>query len=393
MKTRKIIVSGVGCCLVDRIYNGISFSSETFSKYLSRQHGDGGLEPGKLEFEEGFERFCNRRFPEVLQDITGGRPADTVNIGGPCIVALINAAQLTQDISEVRFYGCYGDDEVGSQLLERLHRVPVRLEHYRMEPGAETASTTVFSDPNHDEGHGERIFVNTIGASWKYQPDELDDSFYQSDIVVFGATALMPPVHEALDRLLPEAQRQGALTVVNTVFDSLNEKKHPNGRWPLGNSDESYRHIDVLITDCEEALRLSGTSSIAEALKFFREKGTGATVVTNGSKDVWLYADSQRFGRLETTLPVSAKVTAELKAGKRGDTTGCGDNFAGGVIASLVEQLHAGKTELDLLEAARWGVVSGGFTCFYVGGTYYEQAPDEKRRLLMPYYEAYLNQI
>ena len=83
MKTRKIIVSGVGCCLVDRIYNGISFSSETFSKYLSRQHGDGGLEPGKLEFEEGFERFCNRRFPEVLQDITGGRPADTVNIGGP----------------------------------------------------------------------------------------------------------------------------------------------------------------------------------------------------------------------------------------------------------------------------------------------------------------------
>ena len=94
MKTRKIIVSGVGCCLVDRIYNGISFSSETFSKYLSRQHGDGGLEPGKLEFEEGFERFCNRRFPEVLQDITGGRPADTVNIGGPCIVALINAAHV-----------------------------------------------------------------------------------------------------------------------------------------------------------------------------------------------------------------------------------------------------------------------------------------------------------
>ena len=393
MKTRKIIVSGVGCCLVDRIYNGISFSSETFSKYLSRQHGDGGLEPGKLEFEEGFERFCNRRFPEVLQDITGGRPADTVNIGGPCIVALINAAPLTQEISEVRFYGCYGDDEVGSQLLERLHRVPVRLEHYRVEPGAETASTTVFSDPNHDEGHGERIFVNTIGASWKYQPDELDDSFYQSDIVVFGATALMPPVHEALDRLLPEAQRQGALTVVNTVFDSLNEKKHPNGRWPLGGSDESYRYIDVLITDCEEALRLSGTSSIAEALKFFREKGTGAAVVTNGSKDVWLYADSQRFGCLETSLPVSAKVTAELKAGKRGDTTGCGDNFAGGVIASLVEQLHAEKTELDLLEAARWGVVSGGFTCFYVGGTYYEQALGEKRRLLMPYYEAYLDQI
>ncbi|MBO4642864.1 MAG: carbohydrate kinase family protein [Bacteroidaceae bacterium] len=393
MESRKVIVSGVGCCLVDRIYNGISFSSEPFSKYLSRQHGDGGLEPGKLEFEEKFEQFCGRRFPEVLQDITGGRPADTVNIGGPCIVALINAAQLTHEISEVRFYGCYGDDEVGSQLLERLQRVPVRLEHYRLEPGAETASTSVFSDPNYDEGHGERIFVNTIGASWKYQPDELDDSFYQSDIVVFGATALMPPVHEALDRLLPEAQREGALTVVNTVFDSLNEKKHPNGRWPLGSSDESYRHIDVLITDCEEALRLSGTSCIEDALRFFREKGTGAAVVTNGAKDVWFYADSQRFGKASATMPVSAKVKNELKAGKRGDTTGCGDNFAGGVIASLVEQLHEGKSVLDLMEAVRWGVASGGFTCFYVGGTYYEEAPGEKRRLLLPYYEAYLEQV
>ena len=38
-------------------------------------------------------------------------------------------------------------------------------------------------------------------------------------------------------------------------------------------------------------------------------------------------------------MPVSAKVIDELKNPQRGDTTGCGDNFVGGVIASVVNQL------------------------------------------------------
>ena len=73
--------------------------------------------------------------------------------------------------------------------------------------------------------------------------------------------------------------------------------------------------------------------------------------------------------------------------------TGCGDNFVGGVISSVVAQLQDEKERLDLYEVCSWGVVSGGFTCFYVGGTFVEKHPGEKRNLIIPVLEKYLIQI
>ena len=111
----KIIVSGVGCCLVDLLYNDIDFSSDTVHPFLSKKRGDGGLTPGHLVFQEEFEQFSESPFDRVLNKITGGRPYDKINIGGPSIVSLINAAQLIdKENCEVRFYGRGGNDEIGS---------------------------------------------------------------------------------------------------------------------------------------------------------------------------------------------------------------------------------------------------------------------------------------
>ena len=386
-------ISGVGCCLLDRIHDHIDFCSPAFGQYMSRKPGDGGLEPGKLTFEEEVERFAGHKFVDILPQLTQGRQPDKENIGGPCIVALINAAQLTHRESCVNFYGCRGDDAVGDHLLRELQRTPINLSHFRIEKGCETASTNVLSDPDYDNGHGERTFVNTIGASWHYLPQEVDDSFYEADICVFGATALVPRIHQGLTAMLKRAKSGDSLTVVNTVYDFINEKKAPEQRWPMGDSDESYQYIDLLVVDHEESLRLSGTASIPDAITFFREKGAKAVLVTNGAHDVYLWADSPLFGQVEMqTMPVSAAVGEQLKVGKKGDSTGCGDNFAGGVIASLARQMSHSTSSLDLQEATRWGIVSGGFACFYYGGTYFETHKGEKLQLLTPYYEKYLQQ-
>lgn len=394
MSQRRIIVSGVGCCLLDRIFNGLDFASPDFSKYISRQPSDGGLLPGRLEFEEQFEQFMGQKFPLVLHEMTEGRAADCENIGGPCIVGLIGAAQLTHTISDIRYYGCCGDDEVGRQLRSLLHKTPVDVAHLRTEPGSETPSTSVLSDAGYDNGHGERTFVNTIGAAWKFLPDEIDEAFFRSDICLFGATALVPTIHHSLPSLLSKAKAQGAFTLVTTVYDTINERRQV-ARWPLGDSDDSYRYTDLLVTDREEALRLSGTSSIEEALLFFRSKGVGAAVVTNGAGDVHFFAQSPLFlPDIDlASMPISAAVGEELRQGRKGDTTGCGDNFAGGVLASLVMQLHDGTSPLDLREAIKWGVVAGGFTCFQFGGTFFESRPGEKLELLLPYYRQYCEQI
>ena len=76
------------------------------------------------------------------------------------------------------------------------------------------------------------------------------------------------------------------------------------------------------------------------------------------------------------------------------DTTGCGDNFAGGVIASVADQMRTGGNKpIDFLESVAWGVASGGFAGFYTGGTYFEEKNGKKREQVRYYFEDYLNQI
>jgi sugar/nucleoside kinase (ribokinase family) len=392
--SEKIIVSGVGCCLVDLLYNGIDFQSETLRPFLSKERGDGGLTPGQLVFQEEFEQYCGLPFTDLLDKITGARSYDKINIGGPSIVSLINAAQLTENNNcEVRFYGRGGNDEIGQYLLSSLGKTPVLLKDYQLTDNR-TPSTVVLSDPTYDNGHGERMFLNSIGAAWDCTPDQLDDDFFDSNIVVFGGTALVPQIHDNLTALLKKAKSRGCYTVVNTVFDFRNEKANPSKKWPLGETDDSYQFIDLLITDQEEALRLSGEKEATGAIRFFIDQKVSSLIVTNGAKPVTIYSDGRFFNTSDIVyMPVSQMVTEELRIPHIGDTTGCGDNFVGGVIASIVDQLQQSKLQPDLKEACCWGVISGGFTCFYMGGTFFEEYAGEKKRKMLPYYESYCKQV
>jgi sugar/nucleoside kinase (ribokinase family) len=132
-------------------------------------------------------------------------------------------------------------------------------------------------------------------------------------------------------------------------------------------------------------------------MAWFARQGVGTIVVTEGSRNIRLQSSGALFAKLEdTTLPVSRAIDEELAAHpeKRGDTTGCGDNFAGGLLASLAEQagtLSRGK--LDLTEACSWAAASGGFACFTVGGAFYENRPGEKLELVEPFVKRYRTQI
>lgn len=390
----KIIVSGVGCCLVDLLYSDIDFTSDTISPFLSSKRGDGGLKPGHLVFNEEFVEFAGSPFEAVINKITGGRKPDEKNIGGPSIVSLIHCAQLTdKEVCEVRFYGRVGNDDAGKYLIHSLQKTPVVLYDLKLTENI-TPSTVVLSDPGFDNGHGDRMFINSIGAAWDYKPDAMDDDFFDSDIVVFGGTALVPLIHDQLTELLKRAKQNGCITIVNTVFDFRNEKLNPEKKWPLGNSEDSFQYIDLLITDQEEALRLSGETIAEEAIRFFIRKHVSSLIITNGSNNISVYSNGQFCESLALTeLPASQKVIEELKYNKGGDTTGCGDNFVGGVIASIVNQLHSGIRHPNLREASCWGIVSGGYACFYLGGTYFEQKPGEKLTKIRPYYEQYNQQI
>ncbi len=394
--SKKIIVSGTGCSLVDRLFNNISFNSEEFNKYLSKENGDGGLVPGQLVFIEEFEKFTGEDHQSVLKILTNNRKHDKINIGGPSIVSLIHAAQLSYDTNcEYRFYGGRGDDSEGEFIISLLKDTPLNDKNYKITNG-ETPYTLVLSDPTYNNNTGERIFINSIGAAWNYLPDDLDDDFFSSDIVVFGGTALVPRIHDNLTSLLKKAKDSGSITIVNTVYDFRNEKAAPDKKWPLGESDESYKYIDLLVTDYEEAIRLSGKENIDDAVSFFKNKGTGALIITAGVDNVRIFSQGKLFQRIEyAEMPISEAISNELKNGKgtNGDTTGCGDNFVGGVIYSMVSQLQSSNMPLDIKEAVSWGIVSGGTTTFYMGGMYKEETKGEKRKMIEPYFELYLSSV
>ncbi len=396
MKKAMFTISGVGCALVDYLYKPVDFNGEAFKRHMSVEPGDGGLSPGKLVFKDEFEQFAGEEYEEVRKEITHGNPPITLNIGGPSIVSLIHTAQLLHAAPvEVRFYGCKGNDAGAAYIDENLKRTPLKIGKYKTSTRY-TPYTEVLQDPEYDEGHGERVFINNIGAAWDFLPEDLDEAFFESDVVVFGGTALVPHVHHALDDLLLKAKEKGAVTVVNTVYDSLNEKKNPGKAWPLGASRETYRYIDLLITDMEEALRLSGCQTIEEAMSFFKETGVGAVIVTFGANPFYYFCDSNLFGTEEGICPVSEKVKKMIiqSPEKVGDTTGCGDNFAGGVIASVARQLLDNpNARVDIKKAIAVGTVSGGYACFYHGGTFYEEYPGQKWELIEPFHRDFLRQI
>jgi sugar/nucleoside kinase (ribokinase family) len=251
----------------------------------------------------------------------------------------------------------------------------------------------VLSDPDYADGYGERTFIFNIGVLKDFSPVDIPDTCFNADIVVFGATAVMPKIHTQLDLLLERSKLHGALNIVTTVYDLLQERSNPGKKWTNGSGDRTYSYIDLLVCDKEEAFRFSGTQSVEQALAYFKRMGVKATIVTQGKQDVVAYAVMEPFMPFEIThFPVSELVDEEIHAGKavNGDTTGCGDNFAGGVLASIAMQsIRKKRTFIDLKDAIIWGIAAGGAACFYLGGTYTEHYQGEKRQIVERYYHDY----
>jgi sugar/nucleoside kinase (ribokinase family) len=309
----------------------------------------------------------------------------------------------------VSYYGATGNDEVGRNLRAMLSRTCLDVSRLETRAGR-TPSTFVLSDPDWDGGRGERCFVNEIGAAEAYGPEDLGADFFGADIVALGGTALVPRIHEGLPGILARARSRGALTFVNTVFDFHAERRNGGGAWPLGGLAcgapgpgpmESYRSCDLLVMDRDEALRLSGEREIDAALRFFESSGVGAFAITRGGDGVLAWARDGRFAPMSLReLPVSARAARErVRERARGDTTGCGDAFAGGVIAACALQMKAasggrkGAARLDLVDAVAWGIAAGAFTLGILGGTYCESRPCEKRELVSSYHDDWLAQI
>jgi sugar/nucleoside kinase (ribokinase family) len=392
-----IKICGVGCSLLDLIYSDMDFRSRAFRRLSSQKPGDGGLIPGGLVFAEDLERFANTDLKTIVRAITGKSSPDSMNLGGPAIAALVNTSQLCVDREiEIRFFAIRGNDAIGRQIARFLAQTTVNIDHYLVSDGISPA-TIVLCDPTYDGGVGERSFINTIGVASNYGIEDLGDDFFDADLLFFGGTAVVPEIHTHLDTLLSRGKAGGGLNVVSTVYDFRSENRNPGTPWPLVGTDAAYAHIDLLIMNSLEACKISGETESANAVHYFANRGVGTILVTQGPDPVLVFSDGSLFAAMEPIyLPVSERLRRELLSGdsSKGDTTGCGDNFAGGVLADLTVQLQSKAVgHLDLYQTCAWGICSGGLAGIYAGGVYAESRAGEKYRWLQPYVDQYRQQI
>ncbi len=391
-------IHGAGCCLIDTIYMNCRYDDDAFSTLWSKRRGDGGLIEGGLVFTEDLESFSGMRHADIVHWLSSGRAADKENVGGPAIVALIHVAQIlaAQGI-EVSFYGAVGEDDQAELTRKTLDTTPLQY-FLKAVSGKPTPTTEVFDDPTRRNGKGERSFINTIGAAWEFSSRDLPQEFYDCDVMLLGGTALVPNLHDDLHMVLRNAKARGIFTVVGTVYDFRHEKKNPDGKWPLGN-EPSYQYIDLLVSDEEEALRLTGTKFVADAVRSLISFGVGAFIITRGALPMIVWSSGRTIEPMSISeYPVSGYIDRMIASDPslRKDTTGCGDNFLGGVLVAVSQTLGCSsdpRRPISMANICAWGAASGGFACTYYGGTFHERESGEKGRLLEPVVQAYLQEM
>jgi sugar/nucleoside kinase (ribokinase family) len=389
-------IGGVGCCVLDILYPNADFSSPVFQRIRSNSAGDGGLKPGGLVFARDIEHFSGMT-PEQIADALCGDAAPATNVGGPAAAALVHAAQVLQDEQiPVRFYGAIGNDAAGSRVREILEQTPLETGGVCTVPGA-TPSTIVLSDSGAANGSGERSFINRIGVAAQFGADSIPQSFYENPVTYFGGTALVPPLHAQIGSPLRTARERGCMTIVATVYDFIAESSNPDGVWPMGDSVDNYTLIDLIVCDAEEARRLTGRDKPGDCVRQLIDWGVGAAVVTNGAEPVQFASSGERMTRCElTALPTSAEVgrRAPNTASATRDTTGCGDNFVGGVLSLIARQIQTDATaRVDVRRAVIEGIAAGAAAWFFLGSMRLETSSGEKAAVTAEFRDAYMDQI
>lgn len=278
----------------------------------------------------------------------GGAPANVA-----CAIAKLGGSSL--------FVGCVGADPFGQFLEDTLKKAQVDIRHLQR---SDTFTTLAFVSLADD---GERDFVFSRGADreLKYNT-EIKKGFKGNMVHLGAATSLLGgPLESAYGHFYFDALTEGAFI----SFD-------PNFRLDLWKNNQAtfikkcipYIEKSKLCKfSLEEALLLSGETSMETACKRLHDMGTEVIVITLGGEGTYLST-----GDRQKTIP-SIQVTPV-------DTTGAGDAFIGCLLQQIAQQENPMelKEEFELLSRMVYKAnIAGALTTTQYGAI--ESLPDEEQ--------------
>ena len=254
----------------------------------------------------------------------------TITLGSSSAILAHNLAALG---SRVGFVTKVGKDSFGTLAMERLRESGVDLAH--VAHGAESGVTLIL--PHALQRHI-LTYPGTI-SELRFEDLDLDylasaRHFHLSSL--FLQRELLPDVPELFRRM-----KSAGLTT------SLDTNDDPDDRWD-GILEKTFPHLDILLPNEHEAMRMSRVDDVETALSRLAQK-VETVVVKMGASGAIAIRDGRRFSA--PAVPVTIV-----------DPVGAGDSFDAGF-------LHQFLRGADLTTCLAFGNLCGAFSTTECGGT------------------------
>ena len=265
--------------------------------------------------------------------------------GGNAVNTSIALARLGVN---VRMAAALGDDRFGQFLRERVLAEGLDDSGLIVLNGCKSSTSIVLV-----QASGERRFLHFRGASALFSDEHVDWVRVKGVRFFHYASAFALPAFDGppLVRALRRARELGCSTSINVCWDV-------QGRW-RSILEPALAWTDVIFPNREEGKQLTGKSEPEAIAQHLRHAGVKTVVVKLGAEGCYVESDDDAF--TSPGFPVQAI-----------DTTGAGDCFAAGFLASLCR----GRS---LQEAARFANAAGALATMSLGGA--DSAPTRAKVL------------
>ncbi len=231
----------------------------------------------------------------------------------PAGTAAAPAVIAAQQGVETTLITAVGNDDVGGILINKLKQKNVDTSAIQHRDDMPTATTMLAINPE----NGGRPNWHMPGAFLMLElSDEMKNTLVNAKHIHWGGVGMLFNLDGEIGaNLLKEAKQNGATITADLIAP---------GPQTLDSFKALAPYLDYFMPSIDEALEISGKSTVEEAAEFFIELGANACVIKCGGDGSYI---ATRDG-IKEKLPVINDVNVV-------DTSGCGDSFCGGFNVAL----------------------------------------------------------